>query len=222
MLNGIKAIIFDMDGTLMDSMWIWPEIDAYYVKKYSLTLPENFSQAIEGKGYRETASYFADTLHMPLTADEIMEEWTGLAYEKYIHDVVLKPGAKELLAYGKEHGILFGIATSNGRVLVDAVLEARGIASCFASVRTSCEVKAGKPAPDVYLKVAEDLGVAPGSCLVFEDVPMGILAGKRAGMRVCAVYDAFSENQEEKKKELADYHIRDFRDVTAAIKREQE
>ena len=69
---------------------------------------------------------------------------------------------------------------------------------------------AGKPAPDVYLKVAEDLGVAPEECLVFEDVPNGILAGKNAGMKVCAVYDEFSEPDDPEKRRLADYYIRDF------------
>ena len=70
-----------------------------------------------------------------------------------------------------------------------------------------------KPAPDVYLKTAEELGVSPKDCLVFEDVPMGILAGKRAGMKVCAVEDAFSRKQEKKKRELADWYIRDYREL---------
>ena len=78
---------------------------------------------------------------------------------------------------------------------------------------TSDEAKAGKPAPDVYLKVAESLGVKPERCLVFEDVPNGILAGKNAGMKVCAVEAPFSKPQEERKKELADYYIQDYDDI---------
>ena len=217
----MKAIIFDMDGTLIDSMWIWPEIDEYYVKKYNLSLPEDFHKAIEGKGYRETAQYFAEVLGVPKSVESIMKEWTTLAYRKYTEEVRLKPGADRLLAYGKEKGILFGIATSNGRELVEAVLKALHIRDYFSSVRTSCEVKAGKPSPDVYLKVAEDLKVDPKDCLVFEDVPMGILAGKRAGMRVGAIYDAFSEKQDEEKKKLADFYIRDFLDMMEKIKGEE-
>ena len=72
---------------------------------------------------------------------------------------------------------------------------------------------AGKPAPDVYLKVADDLRVSPGECLVFEDVPNGILAGKNAGMEVCAVDDAFSRPDEEEKKRLADYFIHDYYEI---------
>lgn len=221
MLDNVKAMIFDMDGTLMDSMWIWPDIDDYYVKKYDLVLPDDFHTAIEGKAYRETAQYFIDVLHMSMDVEAIMKEWTQLAYERYKNDVFLKPGAEELLKYGKEKGIVFGIATSNGRSLVDMVLKERNIQQYFQSVRTSCEVGKGKPSPDVYLKVSEDIGVSPENCLVFEDVPMGILAGKRAGMRVCAIYDKFSEKQDQQKKELADYYIRDFRDVMAGIDGEQ-
>ena len=203
----MKAIIFDMDGTLIDSMWIWPEIDEYYVKKYNLSLPEDFHKAIEGKGYRETAQYFAEVLGVPKSVESIMKEWTTLAYRKYTEEVRLKPGADRLLAYGKEKGILFGIATSNGRELVEAVLKALHIRDYFSS--------------DVYLKVAEDLKVDPKDCLVFEDVPMGILAGKRAGMRVGAIYDAFSEKQDEEKKKLADFYIRDFLDMMEKINGEE-
>ena len=75
-------------------------------------------------------------------------------------------------------------------------------------------VNKGKPAPDVYLKAAGQLGADPSACLVFEDVPMGILAGKNAGMRVCAVDDWFSRPQDAKKRELADYFIHSYEDIT--------
>ena len=80
-------------------------------------------------------------------------------------------------------------------------------------IRTSDEVKIGKPAPDVYLKAAEDLGVDPKDCLIFEDVPAGLMAGKSAGMKTCAVADKFSEDQIEKKRALADYFIQDYFEV---------
>ena len=88
------------------------------------------------------------------------------------------------------------------------------ISGLFDVVRTAGEAGAGKPAPDVYLMVAAELKVEPERCLVFEDVPMGILAGKNAGMKVCAVEDAFSSLQRGKKKELADYYINDYYDIS--------
>ena len=78
---------------------------------------------------------------------------------------------------------------------------------------TACEVAKGKPAPDIYLAVAKQVGIEPEKCLVFEDIEMGILAGKNAGMEVCAVEDEFSMDQTDLKKQLADYYIQDYFEV---------
>ena len=142
-----------------------------------------------------------------------MQEWRDMTIRLYATEVFPKPGAVEFLKAMKKQGVLLGIATSNDRTIADAALQARHLAPYFDSIRTSCEVSAGKPAPDVYLKVAEDLRIEPSSCLVFEDVPNGILAGKNAGMEVCAVDDEFSRPLEAEKKRLADYFIRDFNDI---------
>ncbi len=214
MMNGKEAAIFDMDGSLVDSMWIWPEVDRIYMQKYGLTQPDTFHKDIEGKSYTETAQYFVDTFsNLHRTREQVMEEWKDMTIHLYATKVFPKPGAMEFLRHAKEHGILLGIATSNNREIADAALRARGLDRYFDSVRTSCEVAAGKPAPDVYLKVAEDLRVDPSRCLVFEDVPNGILAGKNAGMEVCAVDDEFSRPDEAEKKRLADYFIHDFYDI---------
>lgn len=214
MLNKKKAVIFDMDGSLVDSMWIWPEVDRIYLNKYDLTAPATFHKDIEGMSYTETAQYFVDTFKtLDRTVEQVMQEWRDMTMELYATKVFPKPGAMEFLNEMKRRGVLLGIATSNDREIAEAALYARGLDTYFDSVRTSCEVAAGKPAPDVYLKVAEDLSVDPSSCLVFEDVPNGILAGKNAGMEVCAVDDEFSRRDEPEKKRLADYFIRDFYEI---------
>ena len=214
MLTGKKAVIFDMDGSLVDSMWIWPEVDRIYMEKYHLTEPATFHRDIEGKSYTETARYFVDTFQtLDRTVEQVMQEWRDMTIRLYATEVFPKPGAVEFLKAMKKQGVLLGIATSNDRTIADAALQARHLAPYFDSIRTSCEVSAGNPAPDVYLKVAEDLRIEPSSCLVFEDVPNGILAGKNAGMEVCAVDDEFSRPLEKEKKQLADYFIRDFHDI---------
>lgn len=214
MLENKEAVIFDLDGTLVDSMWIWPAVDIDYLKKYQLTMPPNFHAPMEGMSYTETAQYFLDTFpSLEQTIEEVQQEWTTMAYELYTHKVPLKPGVGNFLGTLKAHGIKCGIATSNGRELVDATLKALDIEHYFASIRTSCEVAAGKPAPDVYLKVADDLQVEPGKCLVFEDVPNGIMAGINAGMTVCAVEDDFSLSQAVQKRQLAHYYITTYDDI---------
>lgn len=214
MLTNIDAVIFDMDGSLIDSMWIWPKVDNEYMKKYHLTMPDHFHETIEGMSYTETAQYFLDTFpSLNCTLKEVQQEWVDMTFEKYTTEVQLKPGAMEFMEKACERGLKLGIATSNARELVDATLEALKISDMFASVRTSCEVSAGKPAPDVYLKVAEDISVRPEHCLVFEDIPNGIQAGKNAGMKVCAVDDDFSRPLEARKKALADYFIKTYYDI---------
>lgn len=214
MLKDIDAIIFDMDGTLIDSMWIWPSIDDAYLAKYNLMKTENFHEAMEGMSYTEVAQFFLDTYpELERTQEEVMEEWMDMAHDKYMNQVYLKDGAYEFITEMRRQGKKIGIATSNARSLADDTLEALKIMELFDVVRSACEVAAGKPSPDVYLLVAEEMEVDPKRCLVFEDVPMGILAGKNAGMSVCAVEDDFSKPQEEKKRSLADYYIQNYNDI---------
>ncbi len=210
MLEQKKAVIFDLDGTLVDSMWMWKEIDIEYLARFGYSCPEDLQRAIEGMSFSETAVYFKNRFQIPDTLDEIKAAWTAMSLEKYRNEVPLKPGAREFLDYLKSSRIKAGIATSNGRMLVDAVLDSLNIRNYFQAVSTACEVAAGKPAPDIYLRVAGLLGVDPKDCAVFEDVPAGIMAGKNAGMTVYAVEDQFSRHLREEKERLADYFIEDF------------
>ncbi len=210
MKNQIKAAIFDLDGTLVDSMWMWKAIDMEYLSRYGHECPKNLQRAIEGMSFTETAVYFKEQFAIPESLEEIKAAWILMAMDKYCKEVPLKTGADRLLKALKEHGIKTGIATSNGRELVDAVLNSLGIAEYFDVVTVGCEVKAGKPAPDIYLETAKRLEVKPEECVVFEDIPAGILAGKRAGMTVFAVNDEFSKDLKQEKEELADYFIEDF------------
>ena len=210
MLEDIDAVIFDMDGTLIDSMWIWPSIDEDFFEKYNLVEPENFHENIEGMSYTEVVHFFLEAFPtLKRTPEQIMDEWTEMARDRYMNEALLKTGVHGFILEMKRQGKKIGIATSNGRALVEDTLNALGVSQYFDVVRTACEAGKGKPAPDVYLLVAKELGVSPGHCLVFEDVP----TGKNAGMKVCAVDDAFSRIQEEKKKSLADYYIYDYDDI---------
>ena len=209
-LEGKKAVIFDLDGTLVDSMWMWKAIDIEYLGRFGYDCPEDLQRVIEGMSFSETAVYFKERFQLPDSTDRIKEDWVKMSIDKYRNEVPLKPGAGEFLTQLRQSGIRTGIATSNGREMVDAVLHSLHIEDQFDVVTTACEVAAGKPAPDIYLKVAEALGTNPVDCLVFEDVPAGILAGKRAGMKVCAVEDEFSRHLEEEKRELADCYIMDY------------
>ncbi len=214
-----KAVIFDLDGTLVDSMWMWKSIDVEYLGRYGYDCPEDLQKEIEGMSFSETAAYFKARFGLPDSLEEIKQAWTDMSMEKYRTQVPLKRGAKDFLDYMARHGVKAGIATSNGKAMVDAVLEALKIRPYFQVVATACEVAAGKPAPDIYLNVAGRLGVEPRECLVFEDVPAGIQAGKSAGMTVCAVEDAFSRHMQREKAELADFYINDYYEMLDFLQR---
>lgn len=214
MLENIKGVIFDLDGTLVDSMGIWKEVDVDFIKKYHLQKPENLDRLIEGKSCSELAGCFLEWFpSLTMTREEVVKEWKDMTLLKYQHEVRLKPGAKNFLEYLKEKNMLLGIASSNEKDLIKIALESNEVLGYFDSIHSADEVAGGKPLPDVYLKVLEDFGLKNQECLVFEDVPMGILAGKNAGMKVCAIKDEHSLNLEAEKKELADYYIETFYEV---------
>ncbi len=217
MLKDKKAVIFDLDGTLVDSMWMWKAIDIEYLGKFGHSLPETLQKDIEGMSFSETAVYFKKTFQIPDSLEQIKTDWNQMAYDKYTKEVPLKKGVKNFLDYCKNNGIKLGIATSNSRELVESTIDALKIRKYFDHIMTSCDVAKGKPAPDVYLETAKILGVEPSRCLVFEDIIMGIMAGKNAGMKVCAVEDEFSMHQLEEKMRLADYYIKDYDDINMEL-----
>ncbi|TCT17010.1 HAD superfamily hydrolase (TIGR01509 family)/HAD superfamily hydrolase (TIGR01549 family) [Natranaerovirga pectinivora] len=210
MFTNIEGVIFDLDGTLVDSMWLWEAIDVDYLARFNLTLPSDLKDDIEGMSFTETAHYFKKRFNLGDAIEDIKKDWTEMAYGYYENKVPLKKGILKLLESLKEEGIPMGIGTSNSRDLVNIVLDKHHIKHYFSSIRTSCEVQIGKPAPDIFLKVAEDLGIDPSKCLVFEDVINGIIAGQKAGMKVCAIYDEHTHDLTEDKKKLADYYIEDY------------
>ena len=219
MLKNVKAVLFDLDGTLVDSMWMWKAIDIEYLGRFNIPCPDDLQKTVEGMSFTETAVYFKERFGLDRSVDAIKADWVDMSLEKYKKEVPLKEGARQFLDWARARGVRMGIATSNGRAMVDAVLDALSISSYFDQVTTACEVAAGKPAPDIYLKVASDLGVVPGDCAVFEDVPAGIQAGKAAGMFVVAVDDPASAHIEEEKCRLADSHIHSFADL---VRQEEE
>ena len=208
-----EAVIFDLDGSLVDSMWMWERIDIEYLGKFGIPMPKDLQRQIEGMSFNETAQYFKSHFHLPDSLEQIKEAWNRMAWDKYRHEVPLKPGAAAFLKQCRKDGVRLGIATSNSRELVETIAEVHGLREYFSCIMTACDVKKGKPAPDIYLAVAGALGVSPKNCLVFEDIVPGIMAGKNAGMEVCAVEDAYSYDQREEKQLLADYYIEDFRRI---------
>ena len=218
-IHSKKAFLFDLDGTLVDSMWIWESIDVEYLDRFGLELPEDLHSCIEGMSFSETARYFKERFSIPDTLEMMKSDWNRMAWEKYTQEVPLKSGIREFLRYHRARGVKMAVATSNSRELAEAVIAVHGLTDTFDVIVTGCDVAHGKPFPDVYLEAAVRLGVDPSECLVFEDVVAGIQAGRSAGMEVAAVEDAYSLYQERQKKELADLYIADYQELLPAESR---
>ncbi len=213
MFTNIEAVIFDLDGTLVDSMWIWKQIDIEYLGKRGLDLPYDLQKDIEGMSFTETAHYFKNRFNLNDSIEDIKKEWSIMADDFYLNRIPLKPGTQNLLMNLKNRDIKMGVGTSNDRSLAETVLKKHAIIDYFRSIRTSCEVNCGKPSPDIFLKVAQDLQIEPDKCLVFEDTYAGVLAAKRAGMKVFAVADELSYPYKRDICSLADKYIDGFEEI---------
>ncbi len=213
MLKDVEAVIFDMDGTLVDSMTVWHEIDIEYVESKGFEFPSDLPETIDGMSFLEKAQYIKKRFNLDDSVETIMEDWRSRIRYLYRNEIPMKEGANKLLDYLFDRGLKMGIASSNSSSLVNLVVETQNLDRYISEVVTAGEVGKGKPSPDVYLEAARRLGVDPSKCLVFEDVPNGIKAGKSAGMRVCAIYDDFTADSDELKRDLADYYIKDFNDL---------
>lgn len=217
MLKNIKGAIFDMDGTLIDSMWIWSKVDEEYLKKRNIDLPENLKEEIEHMSFLEVAQYFKNRFNLPDTLEEIQNEWNSMAIDYYSNDVNLKPGAKEFLSLLKSKGIKIGLATSNYSLLIEIALKKNKIYDFFDSITTTDEVTRGKDFPDVYLLAAERLNLKPEECVVFEDILPAVKGAKSANMLVVGVHDLYSEYQKQDIIDCADMYISQYTELTEAV-----
>jgi len=209
-----KAVIFDLDGTLIDSMGIWLEVDKEYLEKRDIPVPDGlFKDVPEGNSYKEICQYFKDKFDLPDSVKEIGDEWQGMVEQHYKEDITLKPGAKELIKFLHFHSVRMGIGTSNNKHLAETVLKANNVISYFDSIIAGCEDIKGKPFADIFLKAAEELDIEPTDCLVIEDILYGVLAAHNGGMDAFAIFDDNETHEVEKLKTEADFYAKNFGEI---------
>ena len=212
-MNTIKAAIFDLDGTLVDSMWVWEQIDIDFLKSKGYTPPKDLNDDITQLTFRQTSEYFKDRFNLSDSIDEITDTWNNMAYDFYSSKVKLKEGVIPFFNKLKSLNIKIGLATSNSLPLLEATLKNNGIYHLFDAITVTDEVKKSKENPDVYLLCANKLNVSPKNCVVFEDIIAAVNGAKLAGMKVIGIYDKASEDQKEILTQTCDRYILNYNEL---------
>ena len=211
MFDNIKGAIFDMDGTLIDSMWVWRKIDEDFLIEKDIDMtPEELMGKISHLSFHETAAFFKSEFHLQETIEEIKDGWNQRARFEYLHHVVLKDHALLLLEALKKRGIKMAIATSSSKELLEETIASKGIHHFFDTLVTTDMAGKTKIEPDVYLMAAKNLQLAPEEVAVFEDIPAAMIGARKAGMRVFGVHDKFSEDKTEEILSTCHHYIHHF------------
>lgn len=208
-----QAAIFDLDGTLLNSMGVWEQIDIEFLKKRSLTATKNYVAEICARSFEEAAQYTIDLFGLNESVSAIIEEWNCMAVSKYKNDVTLMPYALGYLRRLKDEKVKLAVATGLPEELYLPCLHNNGIYDLFDAICSTEQVEHGKEHPDVFLLTAKELGISPQECLVFEDVLPAVKSAKQVGMTVYGVYDKYSEHHQAEIKAIADGYLFDFRNA---------
>ena len=204
-----SAAIFDLDGTLLDSMSVWSEVDRQFLLRRGFAVPADYVATIAAMSFRAAADYTIDRFSLREDPQDLMDEWLRLALEAYSHTVPLKPFAREYLLRLQSLGVRLGVATGLTVRLMEPVLKNNGIYDLFDVLCSADSVGCGKGTPEIFLHTAAKLRTAPQDCIVFEDIPQGIRSAKAAGMTAYAVYDPHTKEQDVMRRE-ADGYLRNF------------
>ena len=185
----IEAVVFDLDGVLLQSEEVWDEVRQRYVIDHGGRYDEEVQRAMMGMSAPEWSRYLHDEAGVPEAPKTINREVVEGMLEAYRRELPLLPGAVEAV---RRTAAVFplGLASSSNREIFEEALQLAGLADCFRATVSAEEVEHGKPAPDVYLETARRLHVAPERCTAVEDSNAGIRSASSAGMRVVAIPNA--------------------------------
>lgn len=209
-----KAAIFDLDGTLLDSMGVWDQVDIDFLGKRGIEVPPDYMIKVSSMQLQQIAEYTIARFGLKDTPEGLMQEWDDMARVAYSTTVEAKPGALDYLRDLKSAGVKMGVATSLPPQLREPALRHVGMLDMFDDIVSVDDANdVGKDQPDVYLLAAERLGAKPVDCTVFEDLLVGIKSAKSVGMKVWAMHDDSSDADWPEICDIADGVLFDFHDA---------
>jgi HAD superfamily hydrolase (TIGR01509 family) len=203
----IQGAIFDVDGTLLNSMPIWDNAGAIYLKSLGIEAEPELGKTMFSMSMTEGAQYLYKKYQLQSDTEEIINGINHTIEDFYLNQVQLKPGVEQFLQEMKQSGIHMTIATSSDRCVIEKALERLKVLPLFERIFTCSEVGAGKNKPDIYIAARESMCSKTSATWVFEDALHALWTAKNAGFKTVGIYDATSENTQEEIKEISDVYM---------------
>ncbi len=214
MIEKAQGLIFDLDGTIIDSSWVWDMVDIKFLGDRGFQVPEDYVETISPMGAENAAVYTIERFGLyKERPEDLVREWFDMAKKEYKDKVQCKPYAKTFIKKMKEQGKKLSIATSSDKELFIPTLEREGIIDSFDEIITVNQVPRGKNHPDIYIEAAKRMKIEKNSCVVFEDIITAIESAKRGGFGVVAVEDEKSLINKRAIMEIADKYITTFKQL---------
>lgn len=207
MFDDIKAAIFDVDGTILDSLSLWDEVPALYLKTLGVDAKPELSKQVFNMTFEEGSSFIKQEYNLSEDVEEIRKGILDTATEQYLSFIQPKDETLKVIRQLKENGVTLTVATSASRHHVEGSFKRLGILDFFEKIFCSSEIGKSKKEPDIYLMAADYMGMKPEETCVFEDALFAIHTAKASGFKTCGVYDDFSKSDWPEIERNADYTL---------------
>lgn len=212
----ISGAIFDLDGTLLDSSWVWLKVDKDFLAENGIELTPDYTQEVHQMHFNEAALYTKTRYKLDYSVEEIKDRWIEMVSMEYAHNIKLKDGAHSFIRKLIEGGVKVAFATTLFRKVAIPCLENNKLTKEFLGIEcpltTADEVERGKGYPDIYLLAASKIDVNPSDCMVFEDIPLAMQGAQKGGFEFCGVYDE-SSNGNTNFADMCRFYIKSYREL---------
>ena len=213
MTEGIKGVIFDVDGVLLDSMEIWTDLGARYLMSMDKEPEKGLAKVLFSMSMEQGAEYLTEHYSLGISPEEVMAGLSGMLRDFYFYEVEAKPGAAELMERFRSDRVKMTAATSSPAEHVSRALERNGILGYLDRIFTVAEVGTSKHSPEIYDEAAAFMGTSREETLVFEDSLYALRTAADAGFRTAGVFDAKGEADQKGMKETAEIYIKDLSEM---------
>lgn len=211
--QNFSGIIFDIDGTLLDSLDVWAKADEIFLSKLGIEYDKMISNDLKKLHFTSASQYFIDKFNLKMSLQEVMDSIIEIVRDQYLNEVKLKPFVKEYIDQEYKKGTKMCVATSNSKELAVMALENAGIKDKLLFILTSDDVQCGKEDPLIFHKSAEMLGLKESEIIVFEDSLHATLTTTKAGFYTVGIYDSHSDYEFDDLKNICNRTIKSFEEM---------